>query len=80
MFALVLHLGKLRLREEHSPKATQLVSGRARIQTHSVLAEPTGVQNLCSQTEIVTSGETQDVDGAKVLEPGTLGQVRNLVI
>lgn len=38
MFALVLHLGKLRLREEHSPKATQLVSGRARIQTQSWLS------------------------------------------
>lgn len=79
MFALVLHLGKLRLREEHSPKATQLVKWQSQ-DSNSVLAEPTGVQNLCSQTEIVTSRETQDVDGAKVLEPGTLGQVRNLVI
>lgn len=39
--------------------------------SNSVLAEFTGAQNLCSQTEIVTSGETQDV------EPGPLGQVRN---
>lgn len=76
MFALVLHLGKLRgaLAQGHTTRKWQSQD------SNSVLAEPTGVQNLCSQTEIVTSGETQDVDGAKVLEPGTLGQVRNLVI